>query len=71
MKKESAKMEPLTPEQIQEVIAKAGALIESLEPHLAEGAHLITALGAVRTTVANLENHIGALTAKAAQPAAE
>ena len=71
MKKESAKIEPLTPEQINDLISKSQVLLAEIAPHLAEGAHLITAIGAVRTTVANLENHIGALTAKAAKPTAE
>jgi hypothetical protein len=61
---------PLAETDINELIADADALLKKLEPHLAEGAHLITSLGAVRTVVANLENHIGALKTKAAKAAA-
>lgn len=70
-KKTETEIQPLTPEGVTELIGHAGALIEKLEPHLAEGAHLITSLGAVRTVIANLENHNLAITAKAAKAEAE
>ena len=55
MKKE---ITPLNGEDLAKHITDLNAKIAELEPHLAEGAHLITGLGAIRTSIACLENHV-------------
>jgi hypothetical protein len=59
------KLPPLTPAEINDAIEAANGLIEKFAPHLAESAHLINSVGALRTVVMCLGNHM-----EAAKPAA-
>ena len=60
----------LTAEDIAGHVKDIAAKIEQLEPHLAEGAHLITGIGALRTAVACFGHHAEVVNQPAA-PAAE
>ena len=67
---EKSEIKPLTPAEYQGDIATLETLIAKYEPHVAQGAHLITSVGAIRTVVANLQNHIHALNQAAEKKAA-
>ena len=67
--KTEKELSPLTAADYHGDIETLDALIKKYEPHFAQGAHLITAVGALRTTVATIENHIAAIAAKAEKAA--
>jgi len=56
---------PTTADDINGDISSLNAIIDRLKPHLPESAHLVNSVGAMRTAVACLENHLD-FSAKAA-----
>ena len=66
----SAPAPALTVADVEATVNDLNALIDTLTPHFKQGAHLITAVGTIRTTIENLNNHIAALKAKAVVAAA-
>ena len=67
---ENTETKPLTPADYQGDIKTLESLLGKYELQFKQGAHIITAAGAIRTVVANLQNHISALN-KAAEKKAE
>jgi hypothetical protein len=68
MKKEIA---PLTESEIASDIKSLEALRDKYREHVAEGAHLVTSAGGLNAAIRCLNDHIGALKAKAAEAKTE
>jgi hypothetical protein len=59
----------LTLENLKADIAAIEAIIKRYEPALAQGTHLVTGTGALRTAIRCLKDHVQALAAAPAKPA--